>query len=146
MGLVPLHWSESSLPPSLPPLLCLLTVVHQNDLGGQNGTYYIVAKKFYSKNVNIPLGLAAFDDNKKLIGWYIGHSDKFIGLAEFPSRLLSAEDVKKATEIGEMWIDSGDPSCIFVLDNFESEEKMVEEAIIWWWTHHDTAESINLWE
>eukprot|EP00604_Paraphysomonas_vestita_P002388 CAMPEP_0174819336 /NCGR_PEP_ID=MMETSP1107-20130205/2497_1 /TAXON_ID=36770 /ORGANISM="Paraphysomonas vestita, Strain GFlagA" /LENGTH=267 /DNA_ID=CAMNT_0016032623 /DNA_START=1355 /DNA_END=2158 /DNA_ORIENTATION=- len=117
-----------------------------NDLSGNNGTHYILAKKFFSKHLNIPLGLAAFDENKKLIGWYIAHSDKFIGINDYPSRLLDSNELKKANEIGELWIESGDPSCVFSLDNHENEDKMVEEAIIWWWTNNETAESITLWD
>jgi hypothetical protein len=97
--------------------------------------------------LTIPLGLLAYDRSKRFIGCYIAHSDnKFIPLTDYPCRSLTASEIKKANEIGELWIESRDPSCVFTLTNYENEEKMVEEAIIWWLTHNETVELIRLWE
>lgn len=131
------------------------SVGSSSHIADASNVHYVLVKKFHSKNLKVPLGCPAYDENRRLVGFYVGESEKtsgwheqehtsakFCPVGEHPSRMLSLDEMNKANAALQSCMDSSD-NGVFCLSDYESEEKMVEEALIRWYMG---ADNIYLWE
>ena len=117
--------------------------------------HFVLVKKFHSKNLTVPLGCPAYDQQKQLVGFYVGETEKtsgwhdqeqtnpkFCPVGDYPSRMLSIDELNKANAALRHCIENHDNS-VFCRSDFESEGKMIEEALIRWYMG---ADNVYLWE